>query len=405
MPSGNELPPTAGLPLHFRDFVKTPSRSFVQGLRDIFNLPNPIITCSGTAAMVVALHTLKERQPTRTDVIIPAYTCPLVPLAVQLNRGLRAIPCDTRPDSIDLDPGKLSSLCSSRTLAVVPTHLGGRVADVATVRTIADQYGVAVLEDGAQALGAQSNDETVGLAGDVTFFSLAAGKGLSTYEGGILCARDPDLQAGLAATAGRLLPSRPLWSIRRNLELLGYAAFYTPSRLGLVYGRPLRHRLDNGDETAAVGDHFTLADIPLHALDGFRRRVAANALERLPEFLENGRVRAERRQPALRALEGVHILDDMPGAKGVWPFFMVLMPNRHTRDRALGRLWTAGLGVTKLFVHALPDYPYLASCFTSGRSDCPNARDMADRMLTISNTHWLSDDDFTHIVNTLGESL
>lgn len=405
MPNGNELPPTAGLPLHFRDFVKSPPKSFAQGLCDIFSIPAPILTCSGTAAMVVALHTLKERHPDRTDVIIPAYTCPLVPLAVQLNQDLRAVPCDTLPGGIDFDPEKLDSLCTSRTLTVVPTHLGGRVVDVATARTIAHHYGASVLEDGAQALGAQSNGTSVGLAGDAAFFSLAAGKGLSTYEGGILCARDPDLQAGLAATAGRLLPSRPLWSIRRNLELLGYAAFYTPSRLGLVYGRPLRRRLDKGDETAAVGDHFTLADIPLHTLDVFRRRVAANALERLPEFLENGRVRAEERRSVLRALKGVHVLDDIPGTKGVWPFLMVLMPDRQRRDRALGQLWPAGLGVTKLFIHALPDYPFLASCFTAGRNDCPNARDMADRMLTISNTHWLGDNDFTHITDVLGESL
>lgn len=400
-----ELPPTAGLPLRWGDFVRAPARSFRQGLSGGLGLPSPILTCSGTAALVVALHTLKQREPGRTDVIIPACSCPLVPLAVKLAPRLRAVPCDIARGGIDFDPEALASLCGPRTLAVVPTHLGGRAADVATARDIAGRCGAAVLEDAAQALGAKAGGESVGLAGDVSFFSLAAGKGLTTYEGGILCAKDPALRAELAATAARLLKPDPRWTIRRNLELLGYAALYRPSRLSLAYGRNLRRMLDKGDEAAAIGDYFTLADIPLHTLDAFRQRVAANALERLPEFLENGATRAMKRLPVLQALDGVRVIADRPGTQGVWPFLMVLLPSRQQRDRALDRLWRAGLGVTKLFARALPDYPFLASCFEAGQGTCPNAGDLTDRMLAITNTHWLDDADFARIVDALGESL
>lgn len=403
MHGGNELPPTAGLPLRFRDFIRSPAMPFARGLESLFGFSDPVLTCSGTAAMVVALHTLRRRQPGRTDVIVPAYTCPLVPLAVKLTPGLRAVPCDTLRGGIDFDPEKLSSLCGPRTLAVVPTHLGGRVADVAAAKDIAAPHGVAVLEDAAQALGALDREKSVGLAGDVSFFSLAAGKGLTTYEGGILCGNDPALRGELAATARRLLGSAPYWTVRRNLELFGYAALYTPARLGLVYGRKLRAMLDKGDEEAAVGDRFTLADIPLHGLDGFRRRVAANALERLPEFLKAAAARAGRRLPAFEKLDGVRVIGDRPGTLGVWPFFMVLLPGREQRDKALNRLWRAGLGVTKLFTRALPGYSFLASSLEAGRGGCPNAGDLADRMLTVTNTHWLDDGDFSHILDEIGE--
>ena len=401
----NELPPTAGLPLRWSDFVRVPVRSFRQGLRDAFGLPDPVLTCSGTAAMVVALHTLKQRERNKTEVIVPAYTCPLVPLAVAMVPGLRSVICDTAPGGIDLDPEKLAGLCNTRTLAIVPTHLGGRVADSAVARDIGARHGAAVLEDGAQALGAVAGGVHVGMAGDAVFFSLAAGKGLTTYEGGILWAQDPALRNELADTARRLLRPSPAWTIRRNLELLGYAALYTPSRLGLVYGRTLRRMLDRGDEEAAVGDRFTLADIPLHSLDGFRRRVAANALERLPEFLENGAARARKRLSALRKLEGVRIITDKPCMRGVWPFFMVLMPGREQRDRALDMLWRAGLGVTRLFVRILPEYAFLASHIATGQGGFLNARDLADRMLTITNTHWLEDEEFAYIADTLRRSL
>jgi dTDP-4-amino-4,6-dideoxygalactose transaminase len=84
---------------------------------------------------------------------------------------------------------------------------------------------------------------------------------------------------------------------------------------------------------------------------------------------------------------------------------MVLMPGRESRDRALDKLWRAGLGVTKLFVRALPDYSFLAPCFEAGQSNFPNARDLADRMLTITNTHWLGNEDFTRILDALKKSL
>jgi len=62
-------------------------------------------------------------------------------------------------------------------------------------------------------------------------------------------------------------------------------------------------------------------------------------------------------------------------------------------------LWTAGLGVSRLFIHALPDYPYLAAQL--GPADVPNARDFAARMLTISNSPWLQERDFLRIFSVL----
>ena len=147
-----------------------------------------------------------------------------------------------------------------------------------------------------------------------------------------------------------------------------------------------------------MGDAFTLDGIPLHRMDPLRLRVAANALERLPAFLEAGRDRAVRRAGMLERA-GAEVLRDDPGGEGIWPFFMVLMPDRDRRDRALGALWRSGLGVSKLFVRALPDYPYLAGAVEGG--PCPAARDLAGRMLTVTNTHWLDDAAFARLAGEI----
>ncbi|MFR6518012.1 MAG: hypothetical protein ACLUPV_01575 [Bilophila wadsworthia] len=129
-------------------------------------------------------------------------------------------------------------------------------------------------------------------------------------------------------------------------------------------------------------------------MDPLRLRVAANTL--------GGRRSRGRTHRAVRRagmLERAGADRDDPGGEGIWPFFMVLMPDRDRRDRALGALWRSGLGVSKLFVRALPDYPYLAGAVEGG--PCPAARDLAGRMLTVTNTHWLDDAAFARLAGEI----
>ena len=394
-----EIPPTAGLPLRWSDWRPGPD-DLAAALGERFGLPEPLLTCSGTAALIVILDTLKQ-QSARRKVVIPAFTCPLVALAVNYC-DLDIALCDLAPDSFDFDADHLAMLLDEQTLAVIPTHLGGRVADVGRVLALARPLGIAVIEDAAQSLGATAGGVSVGLAGDAGFFSLAAGKGLTLYEGDLLVTRDPALRAALRDTARRLLPSSPAQESLRLLQLLGYTALYNPTGLVTAYGAPLRRALAQGRPEDAVGD-MPDAGIPLHAVSRRRRRVGCHALARLPAFLDDARARGQQRADALTARTGLPVLRDAQAAEdnGVWPFLMVLMPDEQRRDAALARLWTAGLGVTRLFIHALPGYAGLTSFMPPAA--VPHARDFAGRLLTVSNSPWLTDADFDRICAVLAE--
>jgi dTDP-4-amino-4,6-dideoxygalactose transaminase len=259
-----------------------------------------------------------------------------------------------------------------------------------------------VIEDAAQALGARNRGESVGLAGDIGVFSLAAGKGLSIYEGGLLLARDPHLRDHLRRTAARHVPRSARRECRRSLELLGYALLYRPAGLRLAYGNPLRRALRRHDPVAAVGDDFALR-IPLHRVGHWRQAVGAHAAIRLPGFLRELDAQAQRRVWRLRRIAGVEVCDDPVDAHGTWPFLLLLVPSQTIRDAALARLWTSGYGVSRLFVHALPDYAYLADIVPA--QDVPHARDFAARSLTISNCPWMTDDDFELICTVLTTAL
>ena len=391
-----ELPPTAGLPLQAGDFLPG-GGDLCAILAEQLGTPPLQLTCSGTHALLIALRTLRRRAPQRDTVILPAYTCPLVPIAVH-SLGLRIQLCDARRDHFDFDPAALHAAADARTLAIIPTHLGGRIADVDRACTIAHRVGAWVIEDAAQALGARVAGNSVGLRGDIGFFSLAAGKGLSLHEGGLLLTHDEALRTAMIEQAAGHTPFSLRWELTRSLQLLGLAACYRPSLLSLVYGNPLRRALRSGDLEAAVGDVFPL-DIPQHRVSRWRQNVGARAAQRLPDFLQAARLRALQLRVQLESLPAVEVVDGMPGTQGTWPMLMLLLPSERARDKALSALWQRGLGVSRMFIHALPDYTYLRGVVAD--ADVPNARDFAARCLTVGNSPWLTHADTREIVKVL----
>ncbi|UPG89097.1 DegT/DnrJ/EryC1/StrS family aminotransferase [Luteibacter aegosomaticola] len=393
-----EAPPTAGLPLGFADLGGDVPAPLTALAAQWLGVDEAQLECSGTAALTVALTGLSDHAHTRREVVIPAFTCPLVPLAIR-RAGLEPHLVDLRPGHFDMDTARLEEACSERTLAVIPTHLGGRTADVASASHIAHAVGAWVVEDAAQALGARIDGRAAGTHGDVGFYSLAAGKGLSIFEGGLLVARDEALRDSFRRAARRIAGWHPGWELRRTLELAGYAAFYRPRGLGMAYGKPLRRALRRGDLLGAAGEHFD-ADFPLHRVGRWRRAVGARAFHRLPHFIETTTTQARARIPALASIPGVHVFTD---EGGTWPYLMLLLPDEATRDAVLQRLWASRHGVARMFVHALPDYPYLGTM--AGGDDIPNARDFAARTLTVTNSPWLDDACFEHVCAVIEASV
>lgn len=392
----HEVPPTAGLPLQARDlWLQRPA--LTELLATQLGTPPLLLECSGTAALLVALRTLSARTPQRRVVVVPAYTCPLVAIAVS-SLGLELRLCDSRAGHFDMDPRALLQACTTDTLAVIPTHLAGLVADMDSALAAARRVGAWVIEDAAQALGARDHGQSVGLRGDIGFFSLAAGKGLSIYEGGLLLARDPALRAALAQTHAAMMPRRPLLELRRCLELLGLAALYRPAGLRIAYGWGLRRALRRGDPETAVGDIFPRS-IPLHRVGRWRQGVGTRAAARLPDFIQQVRQQARIRIQRLRTIPGLHVFEPSVDTEASWPVLLLRLPDESRRDAVLNALWTRGMGVTRLFVHALPDYAYLADRVP--QAPMVNARAFASQTLTISNSPWLDEDCFAAICTVL----
>lgn len=396
-----EVPPTAGLPLRWADLRPGGGREdFGQQVAAFLDVDQVQIACSGTAALVIALTALRASSKRRT-VVVPAYTCPLVPLAIA-HCGLRVAVCDLSPDHFDMDRERLMALCDEDTLAVLPTHIAGRTPDLQSTMQCARAAGAWIVEDAAQAFSAAWPGAVRSGSADITFSSLAVGKGLTIYEGGVLYAQDERWRRELRTASARLVRSQGITEAMRMLQLIGYTLLYRPRALHFVYGAPLRRALERRDLEAAYGDVLPRR-IALHRVGRWRRRVGGRALKRLARFQELAAVRALERIPRLRQIRDLKVLvssgcreTGSPEAHvAAWPCLLVLMPTQCARDAAISRLSALGLGVARLFVHALEDYPNLRLIVP--RANASRARDFASRALTISNSHWLTDEAFERV--------
>lgn len=394
-PGLGEAPPTAGLLPRLADLFPGRGPSLEQALCARFGFADFEITSTGTAALLIAFATLKEKHPGRHVVIVPAYTCPLVVIAAAA-AGLQVIACDTAPGSLDLDLVQLSKLVSPRTLAVVPTHLGGWLADVEAVRLAAP--GIAIVEDAAQALGATWDGRSAGLACDVGVFSLGAGKGLTIYEGGALVARDAALMAALRATAMRLEQRSALAELARCALLVGYHAAYNPIGLRLVYGRPKRRALECGDEIGAAGDRFDHT-VPVTRVGGWRRRVGRAALGRLDAHVTQSRQRFAMLARRLSGIAGLRVHLPLPNAKPSATSLLVSLPAHPEREQFIAALWHSRLGVARMFSRAIGDYPDIAPLLMPAAT--PHARELAKGTITISTSALLSEPAETAIVDAI----
>src|SRR5512145_2152559 len=105
--------------------------------------------------------------------------------------GARPVFVDICPDTLNIDPDQIAAKISSRTKAIIPVHLFGHPADMAPIMDIARKHHLKVIEDCAQAFGADYQGQPVGTIGDAGCFSFFPSKNLGCYgDGGIVITRD-----------------------------------------------------------------------------------------------------------------------------------------------------------------------------------------------------------------------
>ncbi len=159
---------------------------FERGMAAYLGVAGGVAVNSGTVALEVALRVLGIGPG--DEVILPSYVCAAPWLAVQRVGALARL-ADIELESLNLDPASVRGLMTARTKAIIVPHLFGLPADLRAL----EQFGVPLIEDCAQTLGAMEQGRAVGSVGLLTVCSFYATKLICAGEGGMVLSNDPAL--------------------------------------------------------------------------------------------------------------------------------------------------------------------------------------------------------------------
>ena len=275
--------------------------AFERSFAEYLSVEHAVGVANGTDAIQLALAALDIGPG--DEVICPALTAAPTALAV-LAAGATPVFADIDPETLTLDPARLEECLTPRTKVILPVHLYGQPANITAIMSFANEHQLAVVEDCAQAHGAQINGRKVGTLGPVGCFSFYPTKNVGAFGDG-----------GMVVTNNRAIAMRI-----RSLRDLGQQGRFNHVLPGL------NSRLD---EVQAAILQVKLAHLDEH--NAARRERAAWYAELLGD------------------LPGLRLPSEQPGFTSVYHLYVVRVLRRETngsarRDSLRNHLRGLGIG-------------------------------------------------------------
>lgn len=262
---------------------------------------------SGTAALIASLHVL-DFEP-GDEVITTPFTF-VATLNAILRAGLTARFADIGPD-FNLDPEKMAALVNNRTRAILPVHLYGLPADMDPIMEVAQERGLRVVEDAAQAIGASYRNRSAG-SFDIGCFSMYATKNITTGEGGMVTTNDDAIA----------------------------------DRLRVFRNQGMRSRY----EYVAIGENLRLTDV--------QASIGIPQMDRLNEITAARRANAAQLTDALESLPGIVLPTEPADRIHAYHQYTIRITDESpvTRDELIAALAAAGIGSGVYYPRVVWDY-------------------------------------------------
>jgi dTDP-4-amino-4,6-dideoxygalactose transaminase len=387
----------SGAPIYLKDLISglfgmmRPAKTlekFEDELRSHFGVKHVFLLSSGTAALTLILKSLSEITG-RTEVVIPSYTCFSVPSAV-VKAGSKPVICDVSGHDFNYGPERLKETVGKETSCIIATHLFGIPCDLEAIRPVAHSAGSYVVEDCAQAMGAELNGKKVGTMGDVGFFSLGRGKNLSTVSGGIIITNDDAIAKKLAEKCAVLKSSGMAGQMRSFLVALFLFVFSRPSLYWFPSGLPF----------LGIGKTVFSTKFSIEKLAGFNAGLASDWKAKLEAFNRKREISASAYRNKLGS-EGIALVEEPSGAVPAYLRFPVIAASPEKRDAICEKLASAGLGASSNYPTGIAEIPEL-EITQEQKADCRQGCELARRILTLPTHTYVSDQDIEAIAGLLG---
>jgi perosamine synthetase len=289
---------------------------------------------SGTAALHIAYAALLEPGD---EVLVPSFTF-IATASMVMMVGAHPVFCDVDPYTFTLDVEDARRRITPCTRAIVPVHLFGNPCDIDAIQALADEHGLKIIWDAAQAHGARYNGRDIGSFDDVVCYSFYPSKNMTTAEGGMITTND-----------------EALYEKCRLLRSHGQAGKYYHTLLGFNY------RLT--DVMAALG---------------------LKQLEKLEERVQRRRANARYLSKWLADIPGIQIPVEQPKGKSSFNLYSILLDLNQfccDRDEFVRLLNAENIGATVHYPRPLHQQPAFAELAKDVH--LPVSEDLSQRILSL----------------------
>ena len=246
---------------------------FEENFSKKFGSNSPAIAVgSGTDALHLS-YMLAGLKP-GDEVIAPVFTCTATNIPF-LYMGVKIKFADIDVDTMNIDTNHVRQLMTSKVKAIVCVHYGGLPCDMDELKSIADEWGIPIIEDAAHAVGAKYKGVDIGSISDFTMFSFQAIKHITTGDGGMVVIKDKELvdkaerlrwfgidrkakQAGIWENDITEIGYKyQMTDIAAAMGIVSLAEFDEQSKLRKTLFRTYSEELANCDRLRVVGNGFT----------------------------------------------------------------------------------------------------------------------------------------------------
>ena len=322
-------------------------------LAEYLKVPYISLFTNGPLPLLTALQALRVTG----EVITTPYSFVATTHSIWWN-GCKPVFVDVDPATGNIDPDAIEAAITNKTTAIMPVHVYGKPCDTKRIQEIADKYGLKVIYDAAHAFGVEVDGESILNAGDMSTLSFHATKVYNTLEGGALVMHD-------AETKKRI-------DYLKNFGFAGETTVVAPGINSKV------------DEVRAAYGILNLRQVDA-AIEA-RHQVAVKYRE------------------ALRPIEGITFMDDMPGVRHNYSYFPIFIDSEKygmTRDELYEKMRSHNVLGRRYFYPLISTFSTYRGLPSAAPENLPKAHKMVDSVICLPMHHELSAEDIDRVLELI----
>ena len=329
-------------------------RALEQKLEEYLHTKYLSLTVNGHMALELAIQSMNF--PEGAEVITTPFTFISTTHAIIRNK-LKPVFCDIKDDDLTIDEGKIESLITEKTVAILPVHVYGNVCNIAKIQEIAWKYDLKVIYDAAHAFGEEYDGKNVAEFGDLSVFSFHATKVFNTIEGGAVCCH-----------------SKEMWDKIYNLKNFG---------------------IRSESLVVSVGANAKMNE--------FQAAMGLCNLRHLEEEIKKRKKVVEHYNVLLKNIKGIRCLNKKTNIKSNYAYYPIIFDTKEKRENIYEKLKENDIFSRRYF------YPLTSDevCFKNKyiKQDLKKARYYSDRILVLPLYADLKNEEVERIVDVIKRNL